>query len=99
MLRLTIACLAIGLTAPIAAQTPASQPADFNPRALELFEREWMLMDWALRRFDADGDVRLSLNEAQPAANAFKTMADGDGDGRVTTYEFDRAKEFILARY
>lgn len=99
MFRTPIACLALGFTASLAAQTPTSQPAAFNPRALELFEREWMLMDWALRRFDADGDVRLSLVEAQPAAHEFRKMADGDGDGRVTTYEFDRAKEFILARY
>lgn len=99
MFRLPIACFAVALAAPLAAQTPASLPGDFNPRALELFEREWMLMDWALRRFDSDGDVRLSLAEAQPAALEFKKMADGDGDGRVTTYEFDRAKEFILARF
>ena len=84
---------------PAFAQTPASVPNDFNPKAIELFERDWLLMDWALRRFDVDGDVRLSVEEAQPAAKAFKQIADGDGDGRVTTYEFDRAKEFITARY
>ncbi|MDQ3245637.1 MAG: hypothetical protein M3Q52_01845 [Pseudomonadota bacterium] len=99
MFRLSIACLGLGLSAPLAAQTAANLSASFNPRALELFERDGMLMNWALRRFDSDGDVRLSLAEAQPAALEFKSMADGDGDGRVTTYEFDRAKEFILARY
>ena len=70
-----------------------------NPRAIEPFERDWVLMDWALRNHDRDGDVRLSLAEAQVAAQALKAMADGDGDGRVTTYEYERAREFILARY
>ena len=73
--------------------------AEGNSRALEPFERDWLLMDWALRRFDRDKDASLSLAEAQVAAAALKDMADGDGDGRVTTYEFDRAREFILARY
>lgn len=83
----------------------AQQPADHgpgaatNPRAIEPFERDWVLMDWALRNHDRDGDVRLSPAEAQVAARALKAIADGDGDGRVTTYEFDRAREFILARY
>lgn len=91
MIRLLIAAL-IFVPAAAAAQAP-------NPRAIEPFERDWVLMDWALRNHDSDGDVRLSLAEAQAAAAALKRMADGDGDGRVTTYEFDRAREFILARY
>ena len=84
-----------------AAQTePAeSTPASFNPRAVELFERDWILNQWAKRSFDENGDGVISVEEAQPAAIAFKDMADGDGDGRVTTYEYDRAREFILARY
>lgn len=91
MLRL----LAAGLMA-----FPAAAAADApNPRAIEPFERDWVLMDWALRSYDKDGDVRLSIEEANVAAAAFKRLADGDGDGRVTTYEFDRAREFILARY
>jgi hypothetical protein len=79
-----------------AAAQPASLPA--NPRAVELFERDWVLNQWAKRRFDADGDGVISVAEAQPAARAFKEIADSDGDGRVTPYEYERAREFILAR-
>jgi len=70
-----------------------------NPRAIELFEKDERLMDWALRRHDSNGDGYLSIIEADKAAAEFKRLADGDGDGRVTTYEFDRAREFILARW
>lgn len=70
-----------------------------NPRAIELFERDARLRRWAVSRFDSDGDGRLSMAEAQAAANAFRIIADGDEDGRVTLYEFDRAKEFLVARY
>ena len=83
------------------AEEAKAQPASvaINPRALEPFERDWVLMDWALRFHDPDGDVRLSLEEAGKAADAFKRMADADGDGRVSTYEYDRTREFLLARY
>ena len=80
-----------------AAAQPASQLA--NPRAVELFERDWVLNQWAKRVFDADGDGVISVTEAQPAARAFKEIADGDRDGRVTPNEYQRAREFILARY
>jgi hypothetical protein len=80
-----------------AAAQPASQPA--NPRAVELFERDWVLNQWAKRVFDTDGDGVISVVEAQPAARAFKEIADGDRDGRVTPYEYQRAREFILVRY
>ena len=74
-------------------------PASFNPRAVELFERDWVLNQWAKRMFDANADGVISVDEAQPAALKFKEIADGDGDGRVTPYEYGRAREFILARY
>jgi hypothetical protein len=78
---------------------PSALEASFNPRAVELFERDWVLNQWAKRRFDVNGDGIISVEEAQPASLAFKEIADGDGDGRVTTYEYERAREFILARY
>ena len=84
----------------VAAQAaPAAAPASFNPRAVELFERDWVLNQWAKRSFDANGDGVISVEEAQPAALKFKEIADGDGDGRVTPYEYDQARDFILARY
>jgi hypothetical protein len=87
----------------VAAQGPHTAPqpaaAPFNPRAIELFKRDWVLMQWAKRQFDADRDGMISIEEAQPAARAFKEIADGDQDGRVTPYEYDRAREFIVARY
>ena len=73
--------------------------ASFNPRAVELFERDWVLNQWAKQKFDANEDGVISVQEAQPASIAFKEIADGDGDGRVTPYEYQRAREFILARY
>lgn len=84
-----------------AAQPASVQPAGAaaNPRAVELFERDWVLNQWAKRRFDGDGDGVISVAEAQPAAREFKAIADADGDGRVTPYEYERAREFILARY
>lgn len=70
-----------------------------NPRAIELFEREPKLMDWALAKFDRDGDGYLSIFEADAAAQEFKSIADGDKDGQVTPAEFQSAMGFIAARY
>jgi hypothetical protein len=95
MLAITAALL---LAQPATPQ-PSMASTPVNPRVLEPFERDGVLMDWALRFYDRDKDARLSLKEASLAARAFKEIADGDGDGRVTTYEFDRAREFLIARY
>ena len=78
---------------------PAVNAAQFNPRAVELFERDWVLNRWGVKHYDADGDGIISVPEASAAAAAFKGIADGDRDGRVTPYEYDRAREFIIARY
>ena len=89
----------VGLIFLAAAQ--AGEPmaaASFNRHAAELFERDWVLMQWAKRRFDMNGDGMISLAEAQPAVREFREIADGNGDGRVTPNEYDRAREFILAR-
>ena len=95
--------------APIAAQpTPASAPVSAQtvpasgtggPRAAALFERDWVLANWALKRFDGDRDILLSSAEAAAAAAEFRKIADADGDGRVTPAEYRAAREFILARY
>lgn len=73
--------------------------AALNPNAGELFDRDPDLRGWAVRLYDANHDGWLTLYEAQPALVAFKEIADGDGDGRVTTAEYRRAKEFIAARW
>ena len=98
MLRpLLLICLA-AVPAPARAQpTPAS--ARIAPHARDLFERDWVLMNWALKRFDGDRDILLSPAEAQAAAAEFRKIADANGDGRVTTQEYRAAREFILARY
>lgn len=82
----------IGLAGQVAA-------AAINPHANELFDRDPQLKAWALRLYDSNRDGWLTLYEAQPAIAAFKDIADADRDGRVTTYEFNRAKDFVAARW
>jgi hypothetical protein len=88
----------IGLLIGLAAQAfMASAP--INPNANELFDRDPQLKAWALRLYDSNHDGWLTLYEAQPAIKAFKEIADADRDGRVTTSEYDRAKQFVTARW
>ena len=91
--------IALAAQAAVAASAPTSPNAPINPNAHALFERDPALKAWALRLYDGNRDGWLTLFEAQPAFTAFKEIADGDRDGRVTTYEFARAKEFIAARW
>ncbi|GAA4711471.1 hypothetical protein H9L13_02495 [Sphingomonas lutea] len=77
--------------------TQASAP--IGVAAAQIFERDWVLMNWALKTHDTDRDILLSAREAQAAADAFRAIADGDEDGRVTPTEYRAAREFILARY
>lgn len=88
----------IGLAAQAA--TAASSPVGgaVNPNANALFDRDPMIKAWAVRLYDINHDGWLTLYEAQPALAAFKQLADGNRDGRVTTYEYDRAREYIEAR-
>ena len=80
----------------------ADSAADYrlvNPRAIELFERDPRLMQWAVSFFDTDRDRHLSIREADSAALQFKRIADGDKNGRVTPAEYRSARDFIVARW
>ena len=94
----TVAALSLFAAAPALAQpTPAS--LQVRPAALQLFERDWVLMNWALKFYDSNHDILLQPEEAQAAADAFRKIADTNRDGRVTPEEYRAAREFILARY
>jgi hypothetical protein len=85
-------------TAPLAAE-PTAASLTVLPAAQQIFERDWVLMNWALKFYDADKDIRIEPAEAQAAADAFRRIADADKDGRVTPQEYRAARAFILARY
>jgi hypothetical protein len=100
MVRLVALFLLAVAAMPAAAQPqPTAASVRVNSVARELFERDWVLMNWALKLFDTDRDILLSPAEAQAAAEAFRRIADGNGDGRVTPAEYRAARAFILARY
>ncbi|NUR12635.1 MAG: hypothetical protein HOQ20_12450 [Bradyrhizobium sp.] len=69
------------------------------PAALQIFERDWVLMNWALKYFDVNGDIMLEPAEAKAAAERFRAIADTNHDGRVTPEEYRAAREHILAQY
>jgi hypothetical protein len=93
-----VAAFSLLVASPLLAQSAIGrlQP---TPAALQIFERDWVLMNWALKYYDADHDILLEPGEAQAAAEAFRRMADADNDGRVTPQEYRAARAFILARY
>ncbi|MCL6729257.1 hypothetical protein [Sphingomonas hankyongi] len=95
---LVLTCLLTAASA-AAAQTMTRASAPNFSRSAELFERDWVLMNWALKFYDRDRDILLSPSEAQAAAAEFRKIADADSDGRVTPQEYRAAREFILARY
>lgn len=100
MLRFCALTLPILAAPAIAQQQPTEASVRVNPTAARgLLERDWVLMNWALKFYDADRDILLSPAETQKAADAFRSMADADGDGRVTTQEYRAARAIILARY
>lgn len=70
-----------------------------RPAALQIFERDWVLMNWALKYFDVNGDMMLEPAEAQAAAERFRQIADTNHDGRITPEEYRAAREHILAQY
>jgi hypothetical protein len=89
--------LAFLTAAPVAAQ-PVEASLKTAPAAQSLFERDWVLMNWALKYFDADRDIMLEAAEAQAAAERFRALADANGDGRVTPEEYRAARQRILAQ-
>ena len=42
------------------------------PAAKALFERDWVLMNWALKFYDRDRDILLEPGEAAAAAGEFR---------------------------
>jgi len=99
MLRGFACLLLFGASSAIAQQQVATASAAVTPHARSIFEKDWVLMNWALKFYDRDRDILLEPGEAEDAAQAFRAMADADGDGRVTTQEYRAARAFILARY
>lgn len=87
--------LAAAAASPTAPSRAASLPA--TPAALQLFEQDWVLMNWALKHFDRNGDILLQPDEAEAAAIAFRRLADTNGDGRVTVEEYRAARDHILS--
>jgi hypothetical protein len=98
MIRRISAFLLMALAAPIAAQPTQASLETSSSAALNLFERDWVLMNWALKFYDADGDILLEPSEAQAAADEFRKLADKNGDGRVTPDEYRVARDLILSR-
>ncbi|HET7317432.1 MAG TPA: hypothetical protein VFI88_08410 [Sphingomicrobium sp.] len=90
--------LAIVAAAPVEAQ-PKTLSATVTPAAQELFERDWALMNWALKYYDRNDDMLLEADEAAAAAAEFRKLADTNHDGRVTRDEYRAARELILAHY
>lgn len=95
MVRVAVALFLFTSAAPILAQ-PTSASLKPQPAALELFERDWVLMNWALKYFDANHDILLEPDGAAAAADAFRRLADTNHDGRVTREEYRAAREAIL---
>ena len=86
------------LASALVAGAPAADPpvVSATPAALQLFQSDWVLMNWALKFFDHDRDILLEPDEAAAAAADFRKLADTNGDGRVTPEEYRAAREAIL---
>lgn len=95
--RLPLLCL-IAFAAPAFAQ-PTQASLKTPPPAMQLFERDWVLMNWALKYYDSNHDILIEPNEAEAAAEAFRNLADTNHDGRVTPQEYAAARASILSHY
>ena len=82
----------------LAAPALAQMPMRPTPAALQIFERDWVLMNWALKYYDDNGDIMLQPHEAEAAADQFRRIADANSDGRVTPEEYRAARTLIMAR-
>jgi hypothetical protein len=82
----------------VAAPAFAQMPMPPTAAALQIFERDWVLMNWALKYYDDNGDIMLQPHEAEAAASQFRRIADGNRDGRVTPEEYRAARAQIMAR-
>lgn len=97
MVRPILAFSILAWASPLfAGATPASLNA--NPAAQALFERDWVLMNWALKYYDSNRDILLEPQEAQAAADSFRRLADINHDGRVTPQEYAAARAQILEK-
>ena len=63
-----LALLALLAAAPTGAER-TSTAVRATPAAAELFERDWVLMNWALKFYDPDRDILLEPGEARAAAS------------------------------
>jgi len=98
MLRPLAFTCALTCAAPVLAQ--ATEASLKRPSAaMQLFERDWVLMNWALKFYDSNRDILIEPDEAQAAADSFRNLADADHDGRVTPQEYAAARAQILSRY
>ena len=97
MLRILASLTLATCIAPVAAQ-PTRASLETPPPALRLFESDWVLMNWALKYYDANRDILIEPQEAQAAADAFRNLADANKDGRVTRDEYRSARQTILTR-
>lgn len=66
---------------------------------MQVFERDWVLMNWALKFYDRNRDILIAPAEAAAAAEAFRKLADADNDGRITPQEYQQARAIISGRY
>ena len=96
MVRIAFVAALFAVAVPLAAQPVASNLKP-TPAAMSLFERDWVLMNWALKMFDVNRDILLDPVEASAAAEAFRKLADKDHDGRVTPEEYRAARQAILS--
>jgi hypothetical protein len=95
----TLAFVFVAAAPPAEMVQPMRAGLSLTPAALALFERDWVLMNWGLKYFDLNHDILLQPSEAEAAAQAFRKMADTNGDGRITPEEYRAARAAILAHY